>query len=131
MAGTNRVSGLLTMNGGGIRGPLTVSNGGTARVTNVTVYGHTQIEAGGVVDWAGYSLQPAAWLTVASNGVLNLLGTAGKYLYSPLTNRGTVTWQEGNLYVYYWTNNSWFGEVRNEPGALFDIQCDRSLEDSG
>ena len=76
-----------------------------------------------VMDWTGGSIGGS--LTVASNGVINASGGATKSLNGALTNYGTVNWSGGD-----WTinnNGGYTGAVYNQPGGLFDVQCDQSL----
>jgi len=42
-----------------------------------------------------------------------------------LTNWGTVNWTGGSLTL--WKSGSALGDVYNQPGALFDVQCDQML----
>ena len=78
---------------------------------------------------------------LASNGVLNVAGSmvvsfpllnqgvlnlgAEVYLAAPLTNQGVVHWLAGNVQVASTGGAS--GEVWNEAGGLWDIQCDQPL----
>src|ERR1017187_7705929 len=89
--------------------------------------GNVTIPADGafaIMDWMGGSIYGS--LTVLSNGVLNLSGSAVENLFGPLTNAGTVVCTgTGNLRVFYGPGNGWYGAIYNLPGALFDIQNDQ------
>ena len=86
------------------------------------------VELNGVLSAAlncyGGSLSPGSALTVATNGVLNLYGAN---LYGVLTNQGTVNWQGGTITVYNNPSAGYTGEIWNEAGALWDIQCDQAM----
>lgn len=79
--------------------------------------------------WSGGILSGTNAMTIASNAVMIINTTVSLLLENPLTNAGTVIWSNnaGSLTV---PNNSaagYFGLIANQPGALFDIQCDQSL----
>jgi hypothetical protein len=80
------------------------------------------------MDWtSGYIHGP---LTVSSNSLLNLSGSASKYLQGSLTNAGTVVWSDaGALGVDVSAGPPGIG-VYNLPGALFDIQNGATLFNS-
>src|SRR5205085_4187955 len=72
------------------------------------------------------SLGYDCWLTVASNGVMEILG--GVNLLGFLTNSGTVNWQGGDISVYCY--GPWWdfhGEIWNQAQAVWNIQCDQTL----
>jgi hypothetical protein len=117
---------------------------GTANLTNCTVNGTKETVVGtinwvggsfnsgtaltvasnGVLNWSGGNLNSGGSLTVLSNGVLNLLGgSSANYLYSSLTNAGTVNWQGGYIYTYA----SYGAVIWNLAGAQWNIQCDQVL----
>ena len=98
---------------------------GNASLTNCTIPDAATITT--TLNWSGGTLNPGASLTVAANGVLNLTGTQN--IYCPLTNNGTVNWQSGNLYVGYYPGAGIFGEIWNQAGAQWNIQCDQTLSD--
>jgi len=78
-----------------------------------------------IMDWTGGSLSGA--LTVASNAVLNVSGSAEK-VFGPLTNFGSVLWKGGGQWVVnYRTDYGYYGAINNQPGALFDLQTDARL----
>ena len=79
-----------------------------------------------IMDWTGGNVSGS--LTVASNGLLNVTGSADKLLLGPLTNSGSVIWTgSGELRLYYWPGSSYFGSIYNLAGGLFDIQTDEVL----
>src|ERR1017187_8154538 len=92
--------------------------------------GNVTIPADGafaMMDWTGGSISGA--LTVMSNAVLNISGSAGKDLEGPLTNAGSVVWTgSGQLVMLYRPDYGYYGMVYNQPGGLFDIQTDALLE---
>ncbi len=106
-AATNGGNGVLDLAGGSLAGP-----------------GVWQVNANGVFNWSGGSLAKA--LTVASDAVLNLSGTMTKAAFQPLTNWGTINWAGGDLTLLN-DGSSRAGAIYNQPGALFDLQCDLSL----
>ncbi len=104
LSGTNVVSGALTFSGN-VPGPLFVANGAT-------------------VNWMGGTV--SAPLTVSNGGFLNLGGSGTKYIVSPLTNAGTITYSSGGFSIY--NNNAGYqGAIWNEPGAVFNIAADVSI----
>jgi len=111
-----------------VTGPsFTLTN--TVTSANLTINGTLLVGAGGVLDWSGGEIAPGGSLTVATNGVLNIEGSVG--VQGPLTNAGTVNWQGGNIDVVF-DGHGYFGEIWNEAGAVWNIQCDMSLSrDSG
>jgi hypothetical protein len=98
LAGTNTVTGVATLGGGG-SGVLTVASNG-------------------VVNWAGGGI--SGLVTVKSNAVLNLTGPLSKILYGSLTNAGKVV-ATGTSYLQIFSPGAFY----NLPGALFDIQNDQ------
>src|ERR1039458_10016008 len=92
--------------------------------------GSVTIPADGVfaiMDWTAGVIAGA--LTVMSNAVLNISGSAGKDLEGPLTNAGSVVWTgSGQLVLLYRPDYGYYGVVYNQPGGLFDIQTDALLE---
>ena len=108
LAGNYTVSGTLNC-GGGASGSLLVAGGAT-------------------LNWTAGALSGA--LTVASNGVLNLSGSATKILYAAVTNAngGTINWSgTGNLQFYNNGGSPYNGAIHNLAGGLFDIQNNQSL----
>jgi hypothetical protein len=77
----------------------------------------------GVVDWTSGPLGNAT-LTVATNGVLNIKGSATKHLdgTATLVNHGLIAWSGSNDIQ---TANS--ARILNQPGAVFEIQNNQSL----
>ena len=108
--------GTLTLNGSpDFEGPGQVGIGGGTPMLNGVL--------SGTFNWYGGGLAAGSALTVASNGVLNILGSID--LGGVLTNQGTVNWQGGDVAVR--TGNGTSGEIWNEAGGLWDIQCDQSM----
>ncbi|HWY78290.1 MAG TPA: hypothetical protein VN281_21925 [Verrucomicrobiae bacterium] len=105
--------------------------GGT--ITNLTISGATLAGTNTVSGTLNYSNGVVAGgpLTVAGHGVLNINGSSGLSLESPLTNSGTVTWS-GSGSVDVLNNNGlpYAGLIENLGGAVFDIQCDQILENN-
>lgn len=70
-----------------------------------------------------------ASLTVAATGTLNLTGDM--YLYGPLTNAGTLNWQNGGIYTFNNAYYGWVSSITNAAGGVFNINCDdQSLANS-
>ena len=76
----------------------------------------------------GGTLNPGASLTVAANGVLNIVGGNTFQLEGPLTNNGTVNWLGGQVQV---ENNTttYAGAIWNQAGAKWYLQCNQTLAD--
>src|ERR1035441_8085446 len=91
--------------------------------------GSVTIPVGGtfaMMDWMGGSISGS--LTVTTNGVLNISGSAEKDLYCPLTNSSTVVWSgTGVLRVLNYPGGNYFGAIYNLTGGVFDIQSDELL----
>jgi hypothetical protein len=98
LAGANTVTGTLNLNAS-TSGPLI-------------------IEAGAVLNWSGGTI--GGPLTIASNATLNITGTT-VYVNASLTNLGTINWNGAYLDLDY------EGTIYNEPGAIFDINCDQTF----
>jgi hypothetical protein len=89
--------------------------GGTINLTApVTINGQLNF-GGGTLSGSG--------LTITTNGVLNIENSLS--LEGPLTNNGTVNWQAGVIYLF--GDYGYTGEIWNQAGALWDIQCDQTL----
>ena len=102
---TNAVFSVLSFNGGFITGPVVV---GTNSVMN----------------WNGGRLAEGSSLTVLSNGLVNLAGSAQKDLGGPMTNFGRVV-LSGSAFYLLDNNNTWQGSVTNL--GVWEIQGDFSL----
>ena len=86
---------------------LTVSNGTIA----------------GTWNWSGGSVGTGSVLSIATNGRVNLSGSASKGLGGTLTNAGSITFAgTGNFQM------SGAGLLHNLPGALFEQQNDRLMD---
>ena len=72
----------------------------------------------------GLSLGNGSSLTIVSNGVLNIEGDMT--VEGELTNAGTVNWEGGDISVLG-PAGGFTGEIWNQAGALWDIQCDQVL----
>jgi hypothetical protein len=79
----------------------------------------------GALGWSGGEVLGA--LTVATNGLLAVSGSATKYLDGVITNWGTIRWTGPGVFRLY--DNP--ARVVNEPGGLFDIQTDQSFQTWG
>jgi hypothetical protein len=116
----------LAMNGGTLYVSAAFQGGS---ITNLTLAGMSLAGTNvvtGTLNWTAAQMQGA--LTVASNGVLNISGSAEKDLYCPLTNSGTVTWTgAGELRVLYYPGGNYYGVIYNLAGGLFNIQNDETL----
>jgi hypothetical protein len=69
----------------------------------------------------------AAPLSIASDGTLNITGI-GIALNSSLTNEGTINWLAGVVYLNTGSSID-AGPVVNQPGGLWNIQCDQMMSD--
>ena len=107
-----------------LNGQVTVNAQGRFNFTGGALAGAVAVS--GTLNWSGGTLNPGASLTVAANGVLNLTGAPT--IDGPLTNNGTVNWQSGNLNVYY-NPGYYYGEIWNQAGAQWNLQCDQTLYD--
>lgn len=74
----------------------------------------------GTMSWSSGNIATNARLTVAADGVLQLRGNAGKYLYGALTNAGWVTWSGIGMLTP-------FGVIHNQPGGVFEARNDEVL----
>jgi hypothetical protein len=91
-------------------------DGATLMGTNV-VTGTLGVNGGG--------LAVSSPLTVAPSGVLNFNGAAVS-LYSPITNSGTINWSGSGLSLNN-NNAAYTGIIRNQSGALFNLQSDQGI----
>ncbi len=97
---------------------------GTFTLSGSTLVGQNTVAAAGTISLNGTSLGSGASLTIANNAVLNI--QSATTLSGVLINQGTVNWLAGNVTVN--TNGTGTtGAVWNQAGALFDIQCDQTL----
>src|SRR5581483_3010219 len=127
-SGTGALAGSLQAGGG-----AGINLSGPYDVTGLTNVQGAVVVTGGLCGTLGTSMTLTgsyvnnnAPLTVATNGVLNVnIGNGNStYVYTALTNYGTVNWQSGNIYLVYC---SAAGPVINEPGAVWNASCDQSL----
>jgi len=97
---------------------------GVLGLSNGTVNGTGSLSINGVVQWNGGTSGSGFPVTVQPGGAVNI--GAAITIAGPFINSGTVNWLNGNLSIY--TNGTTFtGEFWNQPGALFDIQCNFAL----
>jgi len=92
-------------------------NGGTLSGTNVWQ---------GDLNWSSGNLGGASALTIATNGVLNITGGT-VYIYSGITNSGTINWTAGDMEVINSYGNSSLGGINNLAGAVFNAKCDQTI----
>ena len=113
--GTNYLyNGTVTLNGGLTSENLEIAPG-------VTVAGtHT---LSGTVRWTGGTVSGA--MTIATNGTLNITGTADRVLSGSLNNQGLLLWSDVN--GFYFAN----GHLTNLIGGVFEIQNNLTLMSSG
>ena len=105
LLGSNRVTGVLNLNSGGVGGSVTVASNA-------------------VLNWSSGFLTAGASLVVESNGVVNLLTAGEKYLDGPMTNSGSVLWTGGTFNVRN-NNAGYLGSVVNL--GLWQMQGDLAL----
>ncbi|MGA2659219.1 MAG: hypothetical protein ABSH34_17085, partial [Verrucomicrobiota bacterium] len=99
----------------------------TINFTSGTISLSSPVTINGQFNWSGGTLSGSA-LTIAANGLLNLGGTADRFLLGVLTNAGTVNWTgTGNLTVYNDNGVNYDGGIYNLPGALFSLQNDQFI----
>lgn len=86
------------------------------------------VTIGNQFNWSGGFLIGTNAMTIDSNATMIINTANGLNLANPLTNAGTIIWSNnaGGLAVLNNTS-TYFGLIANQPGALFDIQCDSSL----
>jgi hypothetical protein len=97
---------------------------GSFTLDGIALVGQNTIAATGVINLNGTSLSSGGSLTIASNAVLNIQASVN--FTGPVTNSGTVNWLAGNVSIQN-NGSSLTGEIWNQAGALFDIQCNQSV----
>jgi hypothetical protein len=98
---------------------------GTFTLNGITLVGQNTVAATGTINLNGSSLDIGASLTIASNAVLNL--QTATIFSGGFTNLGTVNWLAGNVNIYTNAPGGYTGEIWNQAGALFDIQCNQTV----
>jgi hypothetical protein len=99
----------------------------TVNFTNGTINLTAPVTIGGQLNWSGGTLTGNP-LTIATNGVLNVVGGGPVSLYAPLTNAGTINWSNSAAwYVYNNDTASYSGAIYNLSGALLNIQSDQGM----
>ncbi|MGA2660496.1 MAG: hypothetical protein ABSH34_23600, partial [Verrucomicrobiota bacterium] len=99
----------------------------TVNFNNGTINPTAPVTIGGQFNWSGGSLAGSP-LTIATNGVLNVVGGGSVTLYAPLTNAGTINWSNSATWTLY--NNqsaSYSGAIYNLSGARLNIQSDQGM----
>ena len=101
---------------------VNITNGGVITLTAPVTISNQLL-------WSSGILNGSNALTIASNAVMTINTAASLDLENPLTNFGTVVWSNnaGDLAVLNNNGLPYLGLIANQPGALFDIQCDRSI----
>jgi len=95
--------------------------------TNGTITLTAPVTINGQFNWSGGTLSGSP-LTIATNGLLTISGTATLFLENSLTNAGTVVMTNtGGFIVSYSSGNGYFGLIENLPGALWNIQNDQTI----
>ncbi|HZV34029.1 MAG TPA: CARDB domain-containing protein, partial [Verrucomicrobiae bacterium] len=125
----------------GVPGPLdtiTLTNNKTTTLSSSAVIasaniGSATLNGAGVLTvtnallWSGGTI--ACPLVLPTGVTAAVTGNSDKYLLNALTNSGVVTWSgTGNFHVYYYTPSSYFGQVQNFAGGVWNIQNDQSFE---
>ena len=98
---------------------------GTFTLNGITLVGQNTVAATGTINLNGSPLGSGASLTVLSNAVLNI--QTATIFSGGFTNLGTVNWLAGNVNIYNNAPGSFTGEIWNQAGALFDIQCNLTV----
>jgi hypothetical protein len=101
LLGSNRVSGVLNLNSGGVAGSVAIASNA-------------------VLNWSGGLFGAGSSLVVESNGVANLLTGNSKYLDGAMLNYGSVIWSGGVFYVRA-QQHELFGQ-RGESGLVADAR---------
>ncbi len=95
--------------------------------TNGTLALTAPVTINGQFNWTGGTLSGNP-LTIATNGLMTVSGSATLFLENSLTNAGTVVMtNSGRLEVSYASVFGYFGLIENLPGALWDIQNDQVM----
>ena len=117
-AGTNLLtSGTITINGSMITSNLVLAG--------ATLAGNSCVS--GVMTWTSGQLNGGSSLTIATNGVLNLVNNNSYvHIWGALTNAGTVNWTGSGLYVYN-DGASYNGSINNLAGAVFNAENDQPI----
>jgi hypothetical protein len=125
LGGTNVVTGVLTLTGN-VAGPLVVSNNATLNLNGNISYPIT-VQPGATFNWNGQYNSMTAPVTVAAGAVWNLAQTNGCYLYSLVTNSGTINWTGGYLEFYGYYYYSYNIGIYNLAGGTFNILTDSPI----
>jgi hypothetical protein len=126
---TDIISGLALTGGTVQLGPA--FQGGT--INNLTIAGSTlngTYTVTGTFNWNGGIIAGGS-LTIASTGIMNIDASGTLYLESPLTNAGAITWSNYCAVAVVNGSGLYFGSINNLAGALFDMQSDQTIYDSG
>ncbi|HLX72948.1 MAG TPA: hypothetical protein VKV04_25265, partial [Verrucomicrobiae bacterium] len=83
----------------------------------------------GTLTMNGSAMALASPLTIASGGVMNLGGGSFSVI-SPLTNGGTINWNNGTISIGN-NGSAYKGVVYNGPGGLFLVQSDQAMSPDG
>ncbi|MGA2176288.1 MAG: immunoglobulin domain-containing protein [Verrucomicrobiota bacterium] len=110
----------LTLNGAILEGANTVT--GVLNMTGYSdFYGPLTLAPNSVFNYGGgYFEYP---VTISNNAVMNITGPNYTEFEAPCTNQGTINWTGGTIYLY--------SSLYNLSNAVFSIQCDQDLYDSG
>ncbi len=114
-------SGTINFSGGAI------GMGGSFQNAANAITGNLSGTFSGTLDWSGGTLNSGQSLIILTNGVLNIEGSV--VLEGALTNYGTVNWQAGDIYVYNNNGAPYTGAIWNQPGGVWNIQCDQTIHD--
>src|SRR5208337_691017 len=89
------------------------SSNDTINFTSGTIDLTAPVTVGNQFNWSGGSLTGNG-LTIASNAVLEVIGSGSVALYAPLTNAGTINWSNTvTWYVYNNGNSPYSGSIYN------------------
>ena len=90
------------------------------------LYGSSSLFVGNALDWASGSI--FCPVTVLTNAAMNWISSSTLYLYSAITNAGTINWYlGGNLQIYNYPPYSYTGGINNLAGGAFNVQCDANM----
>jgi YDG domain len=135
LAGTNIISGSMSVTSSTLSGTFTVTNGGvftanTAILSGVNLSSGLTILNGGTVKVVGNGLvinyngssNALASLTIASGGFLGMDGfSANLHLDGPLTNSGTLNVTNNEIFINNDGSAAFQGALVNQPGGVIGL----------
>jgi hypothetical protein len=123
-ATSNSATGTLRLNGGSFRPAAALTNNGTLALSAGLLSGPGTVTNNGTFQWTG------GWIDGAAGSVANVINTsnaftisgpAGKIMFAPLTNSGTMTHSGGTMDIGGQTTLS------NQTGAVYNMTDDTKI----